>query len=178
MSNSILTEISCPNCLAPINLTGHGTSVSCDSCHSRYVLEGHLCSHCSAYYKDEVAVCGRCGTAMTRSCRKCHTDNWAGDEYCKSCGVVMDLLDMATISHKEQTAKHQAIRKSQIRDIRAKGEASSEKRMTDMRQAERDRVAQIAERKRKRRLREFGLFVLMGLMVTVAAALIAVFFFS
>ena len=101
MSNSILTEISCPNCLAPINLDGHGSSVTCDACHSNYILEGHLCSHCSAYYKDEVAVCGRCGTPMTRHCLKCHTDNWAGDEYCKKCGSAMDLLDIAAHSHQE-----------------------------------------------------------------------------
>ena len=178
MSNSILTEIACPNCLAPINLDGHGSSVTCDACQSKFVLEGHLCSHCSAYYKDGVAVCGRCGTPMTRHCRKCHTDNWAGDEYCKKCGSAMDLLDIATHSHQELTAHHQAERMSQIRHIRAQGEASSQKRMADLRQSELDRIAQLQERRNKKRRKDILNFVVIGIVLIIVVMILLFVFGS
>ncbi len=175
---SILRELSCPNCLAPIDLKNHGSSIKCHSCQSQFILEGHLCPECNAYYKDEVAACGRCGTAMSRTCAKCHTSNWAGDEYCKSCGQAMDLLDIAVQSHHEQMALHTELRRAQIRDIRAQGEANSKKRMEEMMRAEKERIAEYKERQEQKRRRDIMLFFLMGCLIIGVIMIMLYAFFA
>ena len=38
MNNEFLTEIACPNCLAPIDVRQHGQHVTCDACSSQFLL--------------------------------------------------------------------------------------------------------------------------------------------
>ena len=168
----ILTEISCPNCLAPIDFQHHSNNmISCGSCRSNFILEGHLCPNCASYYKDEVDNCGRCGTAMSRTCGKCHTSNWAGDEFCKSCGVSMDLISVTIQQFHEQSKQHRRARMAQMGEMRAQEEALSKKRMADLRQAELERQADIRARKQARKKQD--LIVLCGIVSVGVCLLIA-----
>lgn len=173
-----LVEIACPNCLAPIDLTNHSNNtITCEACSSNFLLEGHLCPKCNAYYKTEVDNCGACGTAMMRTCGKCKTSNWAGDEYCKACGVALDLIDMTIKGFHEQSQRHQAERMEQIREVRAKEKEVSEKRMAEFERAEIERQAEIrrnavAQQKRdKRNLILTGVLILGVFMVFVGLLL-------
>lgn len=159
----LLTEVSCPNCLAPINFH-HSKSnmISCGACSSNFILEGHLCPNCTSYYKHEVDNCGRCGTAMSRTCGKCHTSNWAGDEFCKSCGVSMDLIDASIQQFHEQSEQHRSARMAKMSEMRAHEEALSQRRMAELKEADLGRKAEIYARKQARKKQD--IIVLMGMM--------------
>ena len=136
----LLTEVSCPNCLSPIDFEHHSNNViSCGACRSNFILKGHLCPNCTTYYKEEVDNCGRCGTAMSRTCGKCHTSNWAGDEFCKSCGISMDLIGASIQQFHEQSKQHRKKRLAKMSQMRAQEEALSQKRMAQLQQIEQER---------------------------------------
>ena len=146
----VLTEVSCPNCLAPIEIYDQsGNMVSCGACRSQFILEGHLCPKCQTYHKSEAHNCGQCGTALKRTCGKCQLSNWAGDEFCKVCGVAMDLFEVMTVNFHALSNEHKAARLGQVSEMRRQEEARSQQRMLEMRRMEESRLAHIAVLKKE-----------------------------
>ena len=164
-----LTEIACPNCLSPIELEHHkhGNTVRCQACHSNYLLEGHLCHHCHAYYKQEVDVCGQCGTHMMRICGKCKTSNWAGEEYCKSCGVSMDLISASIQRYHEESAQFREAKLKQVRELRAQQEVESAKRLAELDRMERERKARLLQREKEKQKQQWMLIIGFGFCLGV-----------
>jgi len=149
-----LTEIACPNCLNPIDIREHGQHVTCDACHSQFVLSGHICPHCNAYHNEEQAFCRECGEAMTRTCQKCHTINWAGDEYCKQCGAALDIFQLLHIHHSQATSGRLDEQMRNARALKEKELADSERRMEAMLVAERQRLMEKARRRQEQSKRD------------------------
>ncbi|MBK6711241.1 MAG: hypothetical protein IPG51_13025 [Chloroflexi bacterium] len=80
----ILTEITCLNCLAPIDvLHQHDQHDTCDGDGSQFLLEGHTCPNYHTYHREPRAICRQCGHALTRVCPNVRRANWTGDEYCQ-----------------------------------------------------------------------------------------------
>ncbi len=151
-----LIEIACPNCLSSIELefNNHGSTVRCEACHSNFLLEGHLCHYCHAFYKNDVDLCGKCGTKMMRTCGKCQTSNWAGEEYCKSCGVSMDLMDVSIQRYHEESALFREAKLEQVREVRAQQAAESAKRMARFEQMEVERRKRLLEQEKGQQRRD------------------------
>ena len=147
MSDEILHEISCPNCLQPINIREHGQHVVCDACGSQFIIEGHICPECSAYHREEQDFCRECGSPITRVCRKCQTRNWAGAEYCQRCGAAMDIFDLLAMKNRQVSQDANVERREMIRKLKEEEALASEKRMQEMMAAEEQRLAK--ERKRR-----------------------------
>ena len=166
MSNEILREVNCPNCLSPIDVREHGQHVRCNACDSQFILAGHLCPQCHAYYDSEVAVCGQCSSPVTRSCAKCSTSNWAGDEYCVNCAASLDIFDVITRRHHEAFNAHRADQRHSIRDLKQKEELDSLKRWEEIMSTEDERQAEIRRRMARRRAQDRRtLMVAAGLIV-------------
>lgn len=172
----VLTEVSCPNCLSPIDIHNHsGNTINCGACRTNFIVEGHLCPKCHSYHKHEVDTCGQCGTSLQRICGKCRLPNWAGDEFCKACGVAMDLFEVTNVSFHEMSNKHKAERMAQVREMRLQEEARSQQRMMEMRRMEEKRVAQVASLKKDQQKRDRVGLLLIGLIGISSLALMIFF---
>jgi hypothetical protein len=163
MTNELLHEVACPNCLNPIDIREHGRHVTCDACSSQFILRGHLCPNCSTYSEKEEPICGHCGSALTRICRKCRTSNWAGDEYCVQCGQAMDILDMIANQTAMNTADRLLNQRQQARQLKEIEELASNQRMEEMMAQEQIRLTEIHRRLAIQKKQERKLFILMGL---------------
>jgi hypothetical protein len=168
----MLTEVACPNCLHPIDIRQHGRHITCVACHSQFVLDGHICPHCNAYHTQEQPFCGECGLALTRVCEKCHTSNWAGDEYCKHCGTAMDILQLLKKSYAQTTADRLQEQMAWSKEIKAKEEADSQRRMAKMMADEQARLQELARRRTAQRQKDRRLIALAVLLAFVALVLI------
>lgn len=163
MPNLILKEVSCPNCQNAIDVREHGQHVECDACASRFILQGHLCPNCSKYHKGEAPFCSNCGQNLTRTCRRCHTNNWAGDEYCTKCGEAMDIFDLLSMQHEAAHSERLAQRDEMIRNLKAQEEASSQKRLAEFREMEAQMRSMARQKEAQRKKDErFTLVALIG----------------
>ncbi len=174
MSNEILTEIACPNCLNPIDVRQHGHHVTCDACQSQFILEGRICPTCNAYHRQEQAFCSECGQALTRVCQKCHTVNWAGDEYCQQCGAAMDIFQLLQKSYAQTTADRLQAQMESSKEIKEAERQASEKRMAKMMAEEAARQQELARRRAIQRRKDRLLFQLLGLVVLLVIMVILV----
>lgn len=174
MSNEILVEIACPNCLNPIDVRDQGQHVTCDACNSKFILRGHLCPQCSTYHETSVKICGQCGTALLRTCRRCGTDNWSGAEYCLSCGDALDILDIVAVTANEQADLFRAKKHDAIRQVRAESQAASEARMKQFNEMERVRQTEIRQRQKKSRQSDW--LLLSGTLTAVLFVLVCLAF--
>lgn len=132
VSDELLREVACPNCQNPIDIRAHGQHVVCDACSSRFILYGHLCPQCNSYHEQERTFCGKCGAQMQRVCRRCLHQNWAGDEYCASCGQPMDIFDLLAQQHREVRDQQLPERHAQIRALKQQEGAAAEARMAEL----------------------------------------------
>jgi len=146
MDNEFLTEIACPNCLAPIDVRQHGQHVTCDACGSQFLLEGHVCPNCHTYHREPRAICRQCGHALTRVCPKCQTANWAGDEYCQKCGAALDIFEMLQKVDARSRAEKRNEQHAQIRQLKEAEEQASQRRMAEMMAIEEERQRELARR--------------------------------
>jgi hypothetical protein len=160
MTNKMLQEIACPNCRTPIDVREHGQHVYCDACGSQFLLQGHLCPQCETYHDDEAIICGQCGYGLKRACRKCRTVNWAGDEYCASCGTAMDILDLLNQQYKGATADRLHHQMEMARELKEIEDRDSQKRRAEMKAIEAERQAEFAARLKKQRKDERLLLML------------------
>jgi DNA-directed RNA polymerase subunit RPC12/RpoP len=163
MTNEILTEVACPNCLNPIDVRQHGRHITCDACSSRFILRGHLCPNCSSYNQEEASLCGQCGTALTRICRKCSTSNWAGDEYCRQCSNAMDILDLIAGNYHMQTSERLLDQRQKARGLQAEEERASKRRMQELMDIEQARQEELYRRLQIQRKQERTTIILMAL---------------
>ena len=151
MTNTVLTEVACPNCLAPIDIRQHGKHVTCTSCNSQFLFDGHLCPSCTTYHKDVLKNCTNCNYPLSRTCLKCKTVNWSGDEYCAECGSAMDILDAVGRKFEESSQNARAERMSQVRRVRETSEKASKARLERMRKDGLKRQAALAAKAEQRR---------------------------
>lgn len=161
MSNLALQEVSCPHCQNAIDVRQHGQHIQCDACQSRFILQGHLCPNCSRYHKGEVPFCANCGQSLTRTCRRCHTNNWTGDEYCAQCGEAMDIFDLLSMHHQAVRDQHAAQRDSMIRTLKEKEEASSQQRLAEFREMEEQMHATARQQDTQRKKEEQRTFIML-----------------
>ncbi len=175
MTNEILTEIVCPNCLNPIDVRKHGQHVICDACRSQFILQGHICPECNTYHREEQSFCGECGQAMTRICQKCQTVNWAGDEYCKTCGSAMDILEMLRVHHKATTEDRLQDQMTFAQEIKRRERQDSNKRMAKMVAQEQARLQELGRRRRERKKKDKQMFVIVGIITAVVIILLLLF---
>ena len=160
--SDVFQEVSCPNCLNPIDVREHGQHINCDACGSQFILRGHLCPNCGAYHTKEDAICGQCSTPLKRVCRKCHTSNWAGDEYCLNCGTPMDILDVIANQSQMSTADRLHRQRLEARKLKAQEEAAAQKRMEELMAIEEKRQAQLRERLAKQKQQERTILMAVG----------------
>ena len=174
MTNEILQEIACPNCLNAIDVREHGRYVVCDACNSQFILEGHICPGCTTYHKIETPFCRQCGEALTRKCQRCHTSNWAGDEYCNDCGAPLDIFELLHINtrHKTEHRLNEQMRRS--RQIKIEEEEASKQRLAKMIAEEETRQADIRQRQQKHQAREHLLLLWFGVIVLFFLSILAV----
>jgi len=174
MSNEILIDLACPSCTHPINLKEQGQLIECPACRSQLLLDGHVCPTCAQYHKEETPFCRACGTAMTRTCEKCKTSNWAGAEYCQDCGAVLDIFQLLNIQYKHSTMTRLDEQMRDAQYFKDKEKADSERRMAQLMEQERERLQDIRERqqaqkKQDQQLMMTAVFVLSIFVIIVAA---------
>jgi hypothetical protein len=173
MTNEMLTEVACPNCLNPIDVREHGRHITCDACSSQFILHGHLCPNCSTYNKDEASLCGQCGAALTRICRKCTTVNWAGDEYCRQCNNAMDILDLIAGNYQMKTSDRLLEQRLKAQEIKDLEETASIKRMEEFMAIEKERQDEIRYRlKAQKEIERTGLIIIALIIGSLFIALI------
>ncbi|MCP4360036.1 MAG: zinc ribbon domain-containing protein [Chloroflexi bacterium] len=172
MTNEILTEIACPNCLNPIDVREHGRHVTCDACNSKFILEGHICPQCQTYHRQDQPFCRECGEPMTRTCQKCQTINWSGDEYCRQCGAAMDIFQLLNQTHSHATADRLNEQMAWSRDIKEQERIASDNRMAQMMADEKVRLQENARRRAVQREKDRQLFLLIGVFTLVVIAII------
>lgn len=170
----MLTEIACPNCLHPIDIRRHGRHVTCDACQSRFVLDGHICPRCNAYHAQEQGFCGECGAPLTRVCQKCRTANWAGDEYCKQCGTAMDILELLKVNYAQTTTDRLHAHQEWAREIKAKEEADSQRRMAQLMAQEQARLAELGRLRTARKQKDRQLFLLIAIFSFLVMLLLVI----
>ncbi|MCL4265311.1 MAG: zinc ribbon domain-containing protein [Anaerolineae bacterium] len=169
----MLTEVACPNCLHPIDIRQHGRHITCAACQSQFVLDGHICPRCNAYHAQEQGFCGECGTVLSRVCQKCHTSNWAGDEYCKQCGTAMDILELLKVNYAQTTADRLQAHMDWSKEIKAKEEADSQRRMAQLMVAEQARLEELARHRAAQSQKDKHLFLLIALLVFLFLVIVA-----
>lgn len=108
---------------------------------------------------------------MSRICGKCHTSNWAGDEFCKACGVSMDLMDASIQQFHEQSKQHRTARLAQMSELRAHEDALAQKRMAEMKRIDQQYKDEIREKRLARKKQD--IIVLSG-MVLAGICMLAV----
>lgn len=175
----MLTEVACPNCLHPIDIRQHGRHITCDACRSEFILDGHICPRCNAYHAQEQGFCGDCGAPLTRVCQKCRTSNWAGDEYCKQCGTVMDILELLKMSYAQTTADRVQAHQEWSKEIKAQEEADSQRRMAQLMAQEQARLEAVTRRRAAQKQEDWQLFLLIALfalLILVIVVLLIPFF--
>ena len=165
MTNEHLTEIKCPNCQAPIDVREHGKHVQCSACNSQFLLQGRLCPNCHSYHAEDVAICGDCGSALNRVCRKCRHPNWAGDEYCVQCGTIMDFLDVAFQTHRHATTNRLQQQMDFAKQIKAQEAEAAKQRMDKFMEMEKERLAQLQMQKMAQKKRDQQLLIGIGLII-------------
>ena len=178
MNSDALTEIACPNCLAPMELHGRPQHITCDACGSHFLLEGHICPACYTYHREARAICRQCGEALTRVCQKCQAVKWAGDEYCHTCGAALDIFAMLQKVDAKSRAARLAERQTQIRQLKEEEEKASQRRMAELlaveeeRQAELARQTAVSRRRDQQILTAVGVGLLVFVLVILAVALL------
>lgn len=174
MNNEFLTEIACPNCLAPIDVRQHGRHVTCDACSSQFLLEGHTCPTCHTYHPQARAVCRQCGQPLTRVCPKCQTANWTGDEYCQKCGAALDIFEMLQKVDARSRAAKLEERHAQIRQIKDEEEKASQRRMAEMMAIEEERQRELARLQAASRQRDRQIMVAVAVAVVIFILLVLI----
>ncbi|MBP6470294.1 MAG: zinc ribbon domain-containing protein [Chloroflexi bacterium] len=174
MNNEFLTEIACPNCLAPIDVRQHGQHVTCDACSSQFLLEGHICPNCHTYHREPRAICRQCGHALTRVCPKCQTANWTGDEYCQKCGAPLDIFEMLQKVDARTRADRLNERNVQIRQMKEEEDKAAQRRMAEMMAVEEERQRELARRQAANQKRDRQMMLAaVVLMVIFVLAIVA-----
>ncbi|MBE7531893.1 MAG: zinc ribbon domain-containing protein [Chloroflexi bacterium] len=171
----MFTEVACPNCLHPIDIRQHGRHVTCAACQSQFVLDGHICPRCNAYHAQEQGFCGECGAPLTRVCQKCRTSNWAGDEFCKQCGTAMDILELLKVNYAQTTADRLHAHQEWAREIKAKEESDSQRRMAQLMAQEQARLAEMARLRAAQSQKDKHLFLLINLFAFLFLVIVALF---
>jgi hypothetical protein len=169
MTNEMLIEVACPNCHSPIDVREHGRYVTCEACRNQYLLRGHFCYRCNHYHEADAAVCAQCGTILSRVCRKCHTANWAGDEYCRHCASPMDILDSLDRYQRSATADRLSQQMSEATHLKKVEEQASQRHMAEMMALEETRQAELFRRRKQRQQQErtilIGALLFAGLLL-------------
>ncbi len=172
MSDEILREVACPNCRNPIDIREHGRYVTCDACSSQFMLAGHYCPTCFAYHAEDTLFCGECGASLKRTCQRCQSSNWTGNEFCLQCGAALDIFDVVLLQNKEVARQAQAKRLEMIKKLKAEDEQASQKRLEAMQIIEEDRLAQLQARKQKQARRDRQILAATFALVALAALVI------
>lgn len=175
MSKLVLERISCPACGSPINLENHvlGKQVHCGACGSGFLLCGHVCPYCSTYHQEEATFCRQCGAGLTRRCRKCDLLNWIGDEYCVDCGAALDIFEVISQQHTQDTKTRLYEQRETARALRAAEETAGEARRARMLEQERLRQAEIQRKLQARQEQERKMMQRL-IVFSVAAAIIVI----
>lgn len=169
----MLEELVCPNCKNPIDPRDHGKHIMCDACGSHFILDGHFCANCHAYYKEEVAFCQNCGDPMNRVCQKCQTRNWGGDEYCQNCGAALDIFELLHAQTAQTTADRLYEQQKRARGYKEQEKADSAKRMTELMNIEKERQIELARHQQIQNKKDQQLYMMVGAIVIFAIIVIS-----
>ncbi len=175
MNSQLLQEVACPNCQYPIDIREHGRHIRCEACNSHFILQGHLCPYCSSYHKEEALFCRECGAALVRTCGRCATSNWAGDEYCVKCGEALDILDLLTRFQHNSRLELLEKRHEEIRRIRQIEEEATRRRVEELNAIEEARLAELKARAGQKRARERNLLLFVGSILVAWVLLMFIF---
>ncbi len=170
MNSDFLTEIACPNCLTPIELHGRHQQITCEACGSHFILEGHICPVCQTYHRERRAFCRQCGQALSRTCQKCQTTNWAGDEYCLHCGAPLDIFEMLQKYDARSKAERLQEHRARVQHIKEEEEKASQRRMAEMMTVEKERQAEVARQLAASQRRDRQ--ILIGVAATIVIFLV------
>lgn len=173
-----VTAFKCPGCGAPLRLDSTNSNQKCESCSTQFHIQGCLCPECHQHHDTLARACRRCGTDMTRLCRRCYIPNYIKDEFCRTCGVGLDILDIGVAEHRHATVE---LRKKHIRksgDIRV----TSERTIDDLRSAtyqaekkQKRKRAKIAMAAREQAQQQWKVLAAIAGILFVALAVLAMF---
>ena len=110
---------------------------------------------------------------MNRVCQKCHTRNWAGDEYCKNCGAAMDIFELLHIQTAQATADRLYAQQKQAREYKEQEKIASEKRMAELMEIEQERQRELTRRHQIQKKKDQQTYLLMGVVLIFALIVVA-----
>ena len=175
MSENFLALLACPNCTHPIDLKNQGQQIACPACRSQLLLDGHLCPNCGEYHKEESSFCRACGTAMLRTCEKCHTSNWAGAEYCKQCGSALDIFQLIHLFNEKATTDRLDEQMREAHYFKEKERSDSARRMGLLMEQEKERLHELRTRRDAQKRQDQQLLLTAAFVLTVFVVLVAAF---
>ncbi|MBK8901090.1 MAG: zinc ribbon domain-containing protein [Anaerolineaceae bacterium] len=175
MNDEILTELACPNCTHPIELTAGQQQIVCPACQSRFLLEGHVCPTCAHYHTEETSFCRVCGTAMLRTCERCGTSNWSGAEYCQDCGAALDIFQLLNLHYKQATMTRLDEQMRSAQFYKDKEREDSERRMAILMADERERLRQLRERREAQKKQDRQLMATAVIVLSIFVVIVAAF---
>lgn len=165
-----LEQLECPNCGSATLESNLDGTLTCSFCGNRYAApEGVLCPSCGQVNDEEAGYCQQCGYDLIRECIACGAGNPYDAERCQTCGRSLTALETMVERIQEGTAGRLDRRMREAGDVKAREEASSQRRLEEMWVKEHQRQQTIAEGQVEQRRQEQLLMrvAFIGLIIVV-----------
>ncbi len=138
-----LAELECPNCGAATLESNPDGTLTCSFCGNHYAApEGVLCPSCGTANDQGIGYCKECGYDLIRECLGCGADNPHSATHCQTCGRALSSVEAMVNRLQQGTAGRLERQMSQSREIKAREQADSQRRLEEMwvREHERQQV--------------------------------------
>jgi predicted amidophosphoribosyltransferase len=170
-------RLECPGCGSSSFTPNPDGSLSCDYCHSAYVLSGHVCPECGAACDPDARHCPACGAELVRTCQACGALNPRSARRCMACGQELEMLEALFARVTGETADWLRQVREQAPTIKAQEELASQARLAEMRAVDARRREALA-RARAERDRQQRIIVTVTVAVVAVVIVVAVIAFA
>jgi hypothetical protein len=141
-----LAELGCPNCGAATLASNPDGTLTCSFCGNHYAVpEGVLCPSCGTANDEGRGYCKECGYDLIRECLGCGADNPYSATHCQACGRSLSSVEAMVERLQQGTAGRLERQMSDAKEIKAREEADSQRRLEEMWTREYERQQHIAE---------------------------------
>jgi predicted amidophosphoribosyltransferase len=176
--NSRPARLECPGCGSSSFGAGPDGRLVCDYCQAVHEMAGPVCPECGAAYEPGTHYCPACGAGLLRECRACGAQNPLTARRCTACGQDLDVLNALFARATGETAHWLHQTREEATAVKARQEAASQARLTEMWAAEQRRREELAQARaeRDRQMRILWgvvavLFFIVAVIVIVATIL-------
>ncbi len=174
-----LAELECPNCGAAALESNPDGTLTCSFCGNHYAApEGVLCPSCGTANDQGIGYCKECGYDLIRECLGCGADNPHSATHCQTCGRALSSVEAMVNRLQQGTAGRLERQMSQSREIKAREQADSQRRLEEMWVREHERQQDIAEDQVEQKRQEALMIrlVLVGVVVVIVLLIIFTIF--